>query len=127
MMGQRALTRAASSRDGTTILRAPVIAIADVHELDEAHDHGRAAEVLDQIERRVIVHAALDDGVDLDRREAGGDGGIDAGEHLIERGEAAAHAREHLLVQRVQAHRDALQAVGLQIDRIARRAARRWW
>ncbi len=36
--------------------------------------------------------------------------------HLIERAEAAAHAREHLLVQRVQADGDAAQTVGMQID-----------
>ncbi len=77
-MGQRSLMRAASSREGTTMSGPPVIAVAHVHEFDEAHDHGRAAKMLHQIERGVIVHAALDDGVDLDRREARGDRGVDA-------------------------------------------------
>ncbi len=94
----------------------PIVAIAHVHELDEAHDHGRAAEAFDQIERGVIVQAAFDDGVDLDRRQAGGDGGLDAAQDLIERAEAAAHAREDFSVQGVQADGHAAQAVGLQID-----------
>ena len=54
--------RSTSSRDGTTRSQTPVIAIADVHVLDEAHDDAGAAEVLDQVEHRVIVQAALDDG-----------------------------------------------------------------
>ena len=98
--------------------RPPLIAVADVHEFDETHDHGRAAKTFDEIERRVIVHAALDDGIDFDRRQPRGDGGLDAGEHLIERAESAAHARKNFLVQRVQAHRDAPQAIGVQIDRM---------
>ena len=48
----------------------PVVAVADVHVFDEAHDDAGAAETLHQIEHRVIVHAALHDGVDLDGREA---------------------------------------------------------
>ena len=75
------------------------IAIADVHELDEAHDNRHAAKALDQIERGMIVDAALDHGIDLDRREPGGDRGIDAVQHLIERAESAAHAGENFLVQ----------------------------
>src|SRR3984957_17588044 len=51
----------------------PLIAIADVHELDEPHDHRRAAEAFDQVERRVVVQAPFDDGVDLDRGQTGGD------------------------------------------------------
>src|SRR2546430_10485736 len=53
----------------TTLFRslgAPVVAVADVHVLDETHDHAGAAEVLHQLEHRVIVHAALHHGIDLD-------------------------------------------------------------
>src|SRR6202790_1932386 len=82
----------------------PLIAVADVHELDEAYDHGRAAEALDEIQRRVVVQAAFDDGIDLDRGQAGGDGGLDPAQDLIESAESAAHARENLPIQGVQAH-----------------------
>ena len=92
--------RAASSRDGTTSSGPPLVAIAHVHELDETHDHRRAAEAFDEIERRVIVQAALDDGIDLDGSQAGGDGGLDAAQDLIERGETAAHAGEHFACPR---------------------------
>src|SRR6202051_3772997 len=94
----------------------PLIAVADVHELDEPYDYGRSAEALDEIQRRVIVQASFDDGVDLDRGQAGGDGGLDAAQDLIERAESAAHARENLPIQGVQTHGHALEAVGMQID-----------
>ena len=63
--------RAAVPRDGTTSLALPAVAVADIHVFDEAHDDAGAAEALDQIEHRVIVDAALDHRVDLDRRESG--------------------------------------------------------
>ena len=99
-------------------VRPPVIAIADVHKFDETHDHGCAAKVFDEIKRGVVVYASLDDGVDLNRRQSRGDGGVNACEHLIERAESAAQARKNVLVQAVQAHGDAPQAIGVQIDRM---------
>src|SRR5207253_685877 len=101
-------------------LRAPVVAVADVHVLDEAHGHPGAAEALHQIERRVIVHAALHDGVDLDRRELRAARVLDAVQHLLDPPEPAAHAREHLGIQAVEAHRDALEARRLELARVAR-------
>ncbi len=95
---------------------APGIAVTDVHELDEAYDHRHPAEALDEVEHGMIVDPPLDHRVDLDRREPGGDRGIDAVQHLLERGEAAAHAGKYFLVDGVQAHRHALQTVGLQVD-----------
>jgi hypothetical protein len=96
----------------------PGIAVAHVHEFDEAHDHGASAEVVHQVEHGVVVHAALHHGVELDRREARRDRSVDALQDLLEGAEAAAHAREELSIQRVQAHRHAIQAVRLQIDRM---------
>jgi hypothetical protein len=97
-----------------------VIAVAHVHILDEAHDHAAAAEAVDQIEYRVIVDSALDDRVDLDGREIGALGGLDTGEHLVDAAEAAAHAREDLRIQAVQAHGDAVEARGFQLRGVAR-------
>src|SRR5882724_3334552 len=94
----------------------PLVAVADVHELDESYDDRRPAEALDEIQRRVVVQASLDDGVDLDWGQAGGDGGLDAGQDLIESAESAAHARKNLPIQGVQAHGHAPEAVGMQID-----------
>jgi len=63
--------------------------------------------MLDEVEQRVIVLAALDDRVDLDR-ETGVARGFDAGEHGFELATAAVHLAKHLLVETIEAHRDAL-------------------
>src|SRR4029453_17931538 len=81
---------------GHDAIEAPVIAIADVHVLDEAHDDPGAAEALDQIEHRVVVESALDDRVELDRRQARIARGLDAFENSVELREAAAHLFEDL-------------------------------
>src|ERR1700734_170481 len=99
-------------------LRPPVVAISDVHELDEAHDHGGATEAFDEIERGVIIQAPLDDGVDLDRREACGAPGLYAAQALGESAESAAHACENIRIQGVQTDGHSPQSVGLQIDRM---------
>src|SRR5213079_666368 len=101
-------------------LRAPLVAVADVHVLDETHDHAGAAEAFHQLEHRVIVHAALHDGIDLDGSQFRAARLLDAGEHLIDPAETAAHAREHPGVQAVQTHGDALQAGRLELARVAR-------
>jgi hypothetical protein len=77
----------------------------DVHVLDETHDDARAAEALDELEQRVIVLAALDDRVDLDR-QPGALRGVDALEHHAELAAAAVHLAEYLLVEAVEAHGD---------------------
>src|SRR5690606_34104553 len=63
------------------ILHAPAIGRTDVHELDEARDDPRVPEVPGQLDDGVIVDAALDDRVDLDRFQAGRDGVVDRLEH----------------------------------------------
>ena len=54
------------------------------HELDEAHLDVVVATELGEVDDLVVVDAALDDGVDLDRREAGLLGRLDAVEHAVE-------------------------------------------
>src|SRR4029079_1486921 len=53
------------------LLGTPAVHGADVHVFDESHDRARAAKALDEVESRVVVLAAFDHGVDLQRREAG--------------------------------------------------------
>ena len=97
-----------------------MIARADVHVFDEAHDDAGAAEMRQQVEQRVIVDAALDDGVDLDRREARAARVLDAVEHFVDAAEAAAHLREHLGIERIEAHGDAIQAGRLELGGVLR-------
>ena len=58
---------------------------------------------------RVLVDAALDHHVDLDRREARGGRGVDALEHLRHREVDVVHRAERRVVERVEAHGDALR------------------
>src|SRR5690606_40329501 len=56
----------------------PAVGHPDVHVLDEAQDVPGSAEVPRQIHDRVLVDAALDDRVDLDRVKPGASGRFDA-------------------------------------------------
>ena len=66
--------RASTSRRRQHVVHAPAVGRADVHELDEAQHDGRRSRVQCARQRHdlVVVRAALDHHVDLDRREAGG-------------------------------------------------------
>ena len=91
----------------------PVIAGADVHVLDESHHDGGAAESVYQLKHGVVVDAALHDAVDFDRREAGGERGVDSLEDLPWRAVAAGHRPEDRWVERVEAHGHAAESLGL--------------
>ena len=67
-----------------------------------------------------VVDAALDHHVDLDRREARGRGGVDALEHALDRKVDVVHRAERRVVERVEAHGDALQAGVAQRARLLR-------
>src|SRR6185437_8255701 len=99
-------------------LRAPVVAIADVHVFDETDDDPAPAEALDQIERGVIVDATLYDRVDLDRLEARAAGVLDPRERIFQPAEAAAHPAKNLRVEAVEADRNALQAGCAQLESV---------
>ena len=58
----------------------------------------------------VVVDAALDDHVDLDRREAGRGGGVDALEHPRDGEADVVHRANDVVVERVEADGDAVQA-----------------
>ena len=83
----------------------------DVHVLDEAQDVAGAAKVPRELDDLVLVDAALDDGVHLDA-ETGGGGGRDAVEHAADGEADVVHGAERLVVERVEADGDALEAGG---------------
>ena len=112
--------RATTSRRGQHLVHAPAVARADVHVLDEAQHDAAAAEVARHRHDLVVVRAALDDHVDLDRPEPDALRLVDAAQHVGDREIDVVHAPEDRVVQRVQADRDALQAGVLQRLRLAR-------
>ncbi len=77
-----------------------------------------AAESVHQVDRGVIVHAALNHRIDLDWLEARAARVLDAVQHVRDVAEVAAHAFEYLRLEAVQAHGDALESGGLQFHRM---------
>src|SRR5690606_33463380 len=59
----------------------PAVGAAHVHELDEAHDVAAAAKVARHVDHAVVVLAALDHHVDLDRSKADGRRRVNAFEY----------------------------------------------
>ena len=95
---------------GNDLFHAPLVARTDVHEFDEAQDMTRAVESLGEFDEAMVVDAALDDAVDLDRFETRGLGGGDAFEHTFDREPFAIHAMKNLGVETVEADGHAAQA-----------------
>ena len=77
------------------------------HELDEAHVHVVLAREVDE-RAELLLHAGQEERVDLDRREAGRERRVEAGQRVPEAA-AARDAREALRVEAVEAHVDALE------------------
>jgi hypothetical protein len=71
--------------------------------------------VRQQVHQGVVVDATLHHRVELDRRQAGAARVLDAIEHFGDSAESAAHFREHVRVERVEAHRDAIETRGLEL------------
>src|SRR4051812_36878673 len=99
---------------GNNVIHPPAVGAADIHELDEAHDVTGAAPALGHLQDAVVIHAALHHHVDLDRLQAGRRRGLDALDHLRHRKVGIVHGAEGGVIQRVETHRDALQAGFLQ-------------
>ena len=85
----------------------PAVEVAHVHEFDEAHDVPRALEMPHEVEHGVVVHAPLDDRVQLHRAEACPLGCRDASEHGLRRIASPVHDAEDLGVERIEADGDA--------------------
>ncbi len=78
------------------------------HELDEAHLDVVIAPEAGEVDDLVVVDAALHDGIDLDRLEAGLLGGLDAVEHTHQL-VAPGHLQEPIGAQRVETDVDAIE------------------
>ncbi len=96
------------------VIHPPPVGRADVHELDEPQHERRAMEVLRERDDVVVVQAALDHHIDLDRAEADLLGHVDRVQHLGHREVDVVHRAERLIVQRIQRDRDPLQACVIQ-------------
>src|SRR5690606_29556546 len=105
---------------GHDAVHAPVIAIADIHVLDETHNDPGTAKSLHEIEHGVIVDAALYHRVDLDRCEPGCDGSRNTLEHSLEFGKATAHLGEDGSIEGVEADGDPVQTICLQLGGMLR-------
>ena len=86
----------------------PVTVGIERHELDEAHLDVTVAAEFGERHDLVVVDATFDDGVDLDRREPGFLGRLDAVEHTLEF-VAARHLMESRAVEGVEADVDPTQ------------------
>ena len=107
-------------RRGNHVVHAPAVGAAHVHVLDEAHDVTAPPPMACHVGDLVIVHSALDHHVDLDRRKAGSSRGVDSLQHLCHREVGVVHLAERRVVERIEAHGDAVEPRALQLDRLAR-------
>ena len=92
------------------LVHAPPVGGSHVHVLDEAQDHAAVPEMPGHRNDFVVVGAALDHHVYLDRAEPGALCSVDAGKHLGHREIDIVHSPEDGVVQAVEADGDALQA-----------------
>ena len=102
------------------LVHAPAVGTADIHVFDEAQDVARMAEVARQRQDLVIVGAALDHAIHLDRRQARGGRGGDAVEHVAHGVIDVVHALESGVVDAVEADRDPVEAGILECPRLLR-------
>src|SRR5579859_6039446 len=91
------------------VVQPPAVRVPDVHVLDEAEDVAAAVEAARHREQIPFVDAALDDHVDLHRREADGGRGVDSLEYAGDREVDVVHRAEHLVVEGVEADRHAVE------------------
>ena len=82
-----------SRRAGHDVVHAPAVGVAHVHVLDEAQDVAACRGSGAPCRRLLLVHAALDDHVDLDRRQPAAARRVDALEHPRDREIDVVHAR----------------------------------
>ena len=68
-----------------------------------------------QVHQRVVVDAALHDGVDLDGGKSGAPRGLDALQHFAHVTESAAHPGEDLGIEGIETHGNPAQARGLEL------------
>ena len=88
----------------------PSVGIAYVHEFDETQDVPAALEETRHVDDALIVGAALDHHVDLDRFQADAVCFLDAFEDLGHRKIDVVHRPEYRIVEGIQADRHAVQS-----------------
>ena len=93
--------------------------MSDVHVFDEAQDVAAALEPARHRQDFPFVHAALDDHVDLDRRETRVGSGIDAFQDLCDGEIRVVHRAKNAVVDRVEAHRHSVQPCGFELARLS--------
>ena len=94
------------------------------HELDEAHVQGALAREVDEgVE--FVLDAGQEQRVELDRREPGCEGSLDAGQRVVQAA-ASRDAREARRVEAVQADVDPLEAGGAEVRGKAGQQTPRW-
>ena len=111
---------------GHDVVHPPAVGGADVHVLDEAERVARLAEVPRHRDDLILVHAALDDAVDL-HGQACRARRLDPLEHAVDGEVDVVHRPEGRVVHRVEAHRDPVEpGVGerLRLARQERRVGR---
>src|SRR5690625_3390197 len=91
------------------VIEPPAVGVAHVHEFDEAQHVAAAAKMFGHGLDAVVVHAALDHHVDLDRVKSGGSGVVDAGQHAIDRKLDVVDGLKGVVVQRIEADGNALE------------------
>ena len=94
---------------GHDLIQVPVVAIANVHKLDESQDVSRVVEVLREVDNEVIVDAFLDDCVDFCGLKSRFFSSADAFEDALAAMGATAHSIKCLIVNRVEAHGEPVQ------------------
>ena len=105
------------------VVHPPAVRRADVHELDEAERVARVAEVARHRDDLILVDAALDDAVHLDR-QADRAGRLDPVEDALDGEVDVVHRPEGRVVHRVQADRDPVEPRVLQRLGLARQERR---
>ena len=91
------------------MLHFPAVGVAHVHEFDEAQNMAAALEVARHVDHALVVDAAFDHHVDLERPQAHAIGFLDALQNLGHRKIDIVHRAEYRVVERIQADGDAVQ------------------
>ena len=104
---------------GDDVVQPPAVGGADIHVLDEPDDVTGVPKVLGETHDIAVVHAPLDDGVDL-HLQAGSSSSVDPLEDRRHREPDVVHRLERALVDRIQRDGDAFQAGRCQSLRLAR-------
>ncbi len=109
LQGQLSTDGVDDLRRGHDIRHLPAVGVTHVHVLDEPDDPAPATGFAGQRQDAVLVDAPPHDGIDLDGRETGRRGGLDALDHARHGHAHVIEPAEDRIVERVEADRDPAQ------------------